>query len=270
MKTFKATVLCLFFGIISSHSQSIQDIIDKVDIDVLSLTVQEFSGEVSTVVDGNTVTITNRQQSNNDLAADYLVQKLEQLDNITITDQSFNSNGRNIIATQLGKTNPDDIYIICAHYDSVADYCADDNATGTTAVLEAARLLSTQCLDNTIVYALWDEEEIGLNAPEETSNSDSLLNDYLSNNISVSIDSVSKKYNYIGHEYEEEYCYIYIEFVDIKEVNQLYINCTILGEVGMSDHGHSHQSNLVNIKINGQLKSLYLNPHNREATIEFN
>ena len=29
-------------------------------------------------------------------------------------------------------------------------------------MLEAARILSTQCLDNTIVYALWDEEEIGL------------------------------------------------------------------------------------------------------------
>ena len=134
--------------------------------------------------------------------------------------------------------------------------------------IEVSLKLNTQDL-NAVLKKIY-KEEIGLNAPEETSNSDSLLNDYLSNNISVSIDSVSKKYNYIGHEYEEEYCYIYIEFVDIKEVNQLYINCTILGEVGMSDHGHSHQSNLVNIKINGQLKSLYLNPHNREATIEFN
>ncbi|WP_456441944.1 M28 family peptidase [Psychroserpens sp.] len=162
MKTFKATILCLFLCTYNSYSQSIQDIIDKVDLDILSLTIQEFSGEVTTVVDGNTVTIINRQQANNDLAGDYLVQKFEQLDNITITDQFFNTNGRNIIATQLGKTNPQDIYIICGHYDSVADYCADDNATGTTAVLEAARILSTQCLDNTIVYALWDEEETGL------------------------------------------------------------------------------------------------------------
>ena len=162
MKTFKTTILCLFLCVFNSYAQSIQDIIDKVDIDTLSLTVREFSGEVDTVVDGNTVTIINRQQANNDIAADYLVQKFEQLENLVVTDQLFNSNGRNIIATQLGKTNPGDIYIICAHYDSVADYCADDNATGTTAVLEAARILSTQCLDNTIVYALWDEEEIGL------------------------------------------------------------------------------------------------------------
>jgi len=180
MKIFKSTIICFFLCVFSSYAQSIQDIIDEVDIDILSLTIEEFTGEVSTVVDGNTVTITNRQQSNNDLAADYLVQKFEQFNSLTITDQAFNSNGRNIIATQLGKTNPNDIYIICAHYDSVADYCADDNATGTAAVLEAARILSAQCLDNTIVYALWDEEEIGLNgssfyANQAFSNGDNIL-----------------------------------------------------------------------------------------------
>lgn len=128
----------------------------------LSQTINEFTGEISTTVDGNTVTILNRQQANNDLAGDYLVEQFEALNNITITDQSFNTNGRNIIATQLGKTTPNNIYIVCAHYDTVADYCADDNATGTVAVLEVARILSKQCLDNTIIYALWDEEEIGL------------------------------------------------------------------------------------------------------------
>ncbi|MBR9844804.1 MAG: M28 family peptidase [Algicola sp.] len=180
MNTFRTTIICLFLCVFNSYAQSIQDIIDKVNIDTLALTIQEFSGEIPTVVDGNTVTILNREQANNDLAADYLVQKLEALDNITINDQQFDSNGRNIIATQLGKTNPNDIYIICAHYDTVADYCADDNATGTAAVLEAARLLSTQCLDNTIVYALWDEEEIGLNgsffyATEAANNGDNIL-----------------------------------------------------------------------------------------------
>jgi hypothetical protein len=180
MNTFRATMICLFLGVFNSYAQSIQDIIDKVDLDTLSLTLREFSGEITTVVDGNTVTILNRQQANNELAGDYLVQKFEALDNIIINDQQFDSNGRNIIATQIGKTNPNDIYIICAHYDSLADYCADDNATGTVAVLEAARLLSTQCLENTIVYALWDEEETGLNgssfyANQAANNGDNIL-----------------------------------------------------------------------------------------------
>jgi hypothetical protein len=162
MKALLTTILCILLCTFSSYSQNIQDIINQVDIDEISLTINEFTGEQTTVVDGNTVTILNRQQANNGLAGDYLIERLEALDNISVTEQLFNTNGRNVIATQIGKTNPNDIYIVCAHYDTVADFCADDNASGTAAVLEIARILSTQCLDNTIIYALWDEEEIGL------------------------------------------------------------------------------------------------------------
>jgi len=153
-------MLCLIsYGV---QAQTVQSLIDQVNIDNMMLTVNEFTGEQSTEVNGNTVTILNRIATNNDIASDYLVQKFEAMDNITVEDQSFNANGRNIIATQVGQTNPNDIYIICAHYDSVDNYCADDNASGTAAILEIARILSTQCLDNTIKYALWDEEEFGL------------------------------------------------------------------------------------------------------------
>lgn len=180
MKSLQLTVICLLFVSFYTYGQTIQDLINDVDLTNLTEKLNEFSGEQSTFVDGNSVTIINRQQSNNELAGDYLIEQFEQLDNLTITDQSFNTNGRNIIATQLGKTNPDDIYIVCAHYDTVADFCADDNGTGTVAVLEVARILSTQCLDNTIVYALWDEEEIGLRgssfyANQASANGDNIL-----------------------------------------------------------------------------------------------
>lgn len=170
----------LLGGIGLSSAQTIQDIINQVDIDKVSLTLNEFTGEQTTTVNGSTVTILNRQQANNGLAGDYLIERLEALDNIVVTEQPFNTNGRNVIATQIGKTNPNDIYIVCAHYDTVTDYCADDNASGTAAVLEIARILSTQCLDNTIIYALWDEEEIGLRgsqfyANQAASNSDNIL-----------------------------------------------------------------------------------------------
>ena len=160
-KLLLSTLCCVLFSAFS-YGQTIQDLMDAITQANLQTTVNEFSGDISTTVGGNNVTITNRQQANNDLAADYLVEQFMSMDNLTITDQAFNTNGRNIIATQLGQTNPDDIYMICAHYDTVADFCADDNATGTTAVVEIARILSTQCFDNTIIYALWDEEEIGL------------------------------------------------------------------------------------------------------------
>jgi len=171
----------LSFPLIGALSaQTELDLINAVSLDSLNQTLQEFTGEVATNVGGNSVTILNREQSNNDLAGDYLVEKFNAMNSLTVTDQPFNTNGRNIIATQLGKTNPNDIYIICAHYDSVADYCADDNASGTATVLEVARILSTQCMDNTLVYALWDEEEIGLRganfyASQANNNGDNIL-----------------------------------------------------------------------------------------------
>ena len=143
-------------------AQSVQDLINEVSNSNLQTTVAELSGEQTATINGSTQTITTRVQSNNDLAADYIKERLEALPNLNVEFQNFNSVGKNVIATQIGQTNPDDIYIICAHYDSVTTYCADDNATGVAAVIEIARILSTQCIDNTIVYALWDEEEIGL------------------------------------------------------------------------------------------------------------
>jgi hypothetical protein len=155
-------ILCalLFFNV--AFSQSIQDIINQVSNANLQLIVSELSGEQATMINGSMQTIANRVQNDNDLAADYIEERFSALPNLTVEVQEFNTIGKNVIATQLGQTNPEDIYVVCAHYDSVAEFCADDNATGVAAVLEIARILSSQCIDNTVVYALWDEEEIGL------------------------------------------------------------------------------------------------------------
>lgn len=180
MKKLIIILLCSLLVPTVVTSQTISELINKVNLDTLSLKIRQFTGEIPTTVNGNTLTILNRQSNNNDIAAEYLKQEFSRLDNLTINDQVYSANGRNIIATQLGKTNPDNIYLICAHYDSVANYCADDNASGTMAVLEIARILSTQCLDNTIVYALWDQEENGLigsnyYAQQAATNADNIL-----------------------------------------------------------------------------------------------
>ncbi len=180
MKKLILIILCGFLFSNDLFSQTIGDLINKVNLDTLSVKVQEFTGEIPTIVNGNPVTILNRQSNNNDLAAEYIKHEFSRLDNLTITDQIYSANGRNIIATQLGKTNPNNIYLICAHYDSVANYCADDNGSGTMAVLEIARILSTQCFDSTIIYALWDQEENGLigsnyYAQQAASNGDNIL-----------------------------------------------------------------------------------------------
>jgi hypothetical protein len=140
----------------------VQSFIDQVSLDTLTVKLREYSGEDSCSVYGNRVLIRNRvSNSGNDIAADYIKERFELYD-LQVFDQVYSAGGRNIYAVQPGMTNSDSIYIICGHYDAVTDYGADDNASAIIAILEAARILSPYCFHNTIIYAAWDEEEIGL------------------------------------------------------------------------------------------------------------
>ncbi len=68
----------------------------------------------------------------------------------------------NVVATQTGTLYPSQIYIVGAHYDSVNNPGADDNASGVALVLEAARVLSQYDSAYTIRYMAFDREEQGL------------------------------------------------------------------------------------------------------------
>ena len=150
---------CLF---LSAFSQTTQSLVKEVSLDSLVKTVREFSGEDSATFNDTTVRIVHRvSRKNNNLAADYLVHRLEAY-GLQVETIDYRSGGRNVIGTMLGKTNPDSIVIISAHYDAVANYCADDNASGSATVLEAARIMTPYCFHNTIKFVFWDEEERGL------------------------------------------------------------------------------------------------------------
>jgi hypothetical protein len=92
------------------------------------------------------------------------------------TDEKLKRDGqlvpqKNVIATLRGKSRPDEVIVFGAHYDSLnrADKNPDniapganDNATGTAGVLEAARILSQGEHDRTIIFACFSAEEQGL------------------------------------------------------------------------------------------------------------
>jgi Peptidase family M28 len=78
---------------------------------------------------------------------------------------------QNIIATLPGRANPPPVIIISAHYDSrtvdISDLRsaapgANDDGSGVAAVLELARVLSSQTLDATYKFILFAGEEEGL------------------------------------------------------------------------------------------------------------
>jgi hypothetical protein len=148
-------------------SPIVQQIMDSVRVDSLLLLINELSGEAPTTINGTSQTILSRHrdQPGNALAESYLRKKLEST-GLPVTTQNFSATGNNILATQVGTKFPARKFIISAHYDDnpagTIAHGADDNGTGVAAVVEAARILSTHSFPYTIVYALWDEEEVGL------------------------------------------------------------------------------------------------------------
>jgi cysteine-rich repeat protein len=88
----------------------------------------------------------------------------------------------NVYATKIGTTHPEAMYIISAHLDSKTTdgsgldkaAGADDDASGTSLVLEAARVFAASNIETeySIRFALWNNEETGLNG------SSAYVNDY--------------------------------------------------------------------------------------------
>lgn len=77
----------------------------------------------------------------------------------------------NVFATLKGTTDPDRIYIVSGHYDSMCTSPTDakcdapganDDASGTAAVVEMARIMSKQKYDATIIFMAVPGEEQGL------------------------------------------------------------------------------------------------------------
>lgn len=76
---------------------------------------------------------------------------------------------RNVVAEQPGQTQPNRIYLITAHLDSITYTSpgtfapgSDDNASGSTGVLVAADILSQYAFGCTLRYVLFTGEEQGL------------------------------------------------------------------------------------------------------------
>ncbi len=74
----------------------------------------------------------------------------------------------NVIATIPGTVDPDLIYVVGAHFDSRAEGPgADDNTSGTSMILEAARVLATRPQPTTVMFVSFTGEEAGLRGARE-------------------------------------------------------------------------------------------------------
>ncbi len=107
---------------------------------------------------------------NYDTACDWVQDRFESY-GLDAEQQTFSMgsyNCQNVIAELPGTTDSTKIYIICGHLDSISGSApsiapgADDNASGSSAVIEAARILTGYEFEYTIRFICFGGEEQGL------------------------------------------------------------------------------------------------------------
>ncbi|MFQ5600391.1 MAG: M28 family metallopeptidase [Candidatus Krumholzibacteriia bacterium] len=81
----------------------------------------------------------------------------------------------NVIATLPGTATPEEVVVIGGHYDSIVPQSmfepgADDNASGTAALLECARILAPHQFMRTVHFVAFSAEELGLLGSEAYAN----------------------------------------------------------------------------------------------------
>lgn len=137
----------------------------------LSQLISELSGGQSVVIDNEQTTIRTRYTlaTQISLSERYLHQAYRNLGlNPTYHEWRYgNYAGRNVVAELRGKTHPERVWILGGHFDSISEspYAnspgADDNATGTAAVLLIAEILRNYEFEDTIRFVHFSGEEQG-------------------------------------------------------------------------------------------------------------
>ena len=150
--------------------------------DLYSL-MRQITGEEPVVVGNDVVVFTNRLTGSVPFrkATQFAFEQLQAL-GLQVQYQDWEGDwqseptysDRNIVGTQPGVSRPDEIVVICAHFDAISDTNrapgADDNGSGSAAVLTAASICSQYRFERTIHYVLFTgEEQHGLGSQEYVS-----------------------------------------------------------------------------------------------------
>jgi len=159
----------------------IQEMVNKVDQDRLFHNVGSLSGEWEVLINDTPYEILTRYTFTDTpikKATRYAYEKFIGIGLITGYDtySSYGEQKRNVIAEQTGSSQPDRIFMLIAHLDSTSpipyDFApgADDNASGSSAILHIAEILSQYKFGCTLRYALFTGEEQGNLGSEDYAN----------------------------------------------------------------------------------------------------
>jgi hypothetical protein len=154
-----------------AHDQVVAAIISQVATQTLEYELAGLTGERPVIVAGSLYTIATRNSYQTEaisMATRYAYEQFAGL-GLVVTYRNYVWSGHqlhNVVAEKPGMVDPDEIYLITAHVDDLPEGSlapgADDNGSGSVAVLMAARLLVPHLFAHTIRFVLFTGEEQGL------------------------------------------------------------------------------------------------------------
>ncbi|MFH1279742.1 MAG: M20/M25/M40 family metallo-hydrolase [Candidatus Eisenbacteria bacterium] len=152
-------------------------LVDEMAAQIDSTDIMQWIGDLAganqVTIDGGPFTFSTRYTKNAqcDTAERYVYERFLAMgiDSVEFDPYTFQStSARNVVATIVGEETPDRIYILGGHLDSTSPIPntlapgANDNASGTAAVLAAAEVLSQYRFKSTIKLIAFTGEEQGL------------------------------------------------------------------------------------------------------------
>jgi hypothetical protein len=149
----------------------IASMLAEVQSSALIDTVNRLTGVTPATVGGAPYTFTTRDTTSGEpiRKATQFVYESMQMYGLPVSYQAWHECGidnRNVVAEKVGAQRPGEIVLLTAHIDSVSSTSAapgaDDNASGTAAVMAMAQIMNAHQFQRTVRFVLFTGEEQGL------------------------------------------------------------------------------------------------------------
>lgn len=90
-----------------------------------------------------------------------------------------------------------------------------------------------------------------------------MIGDYVQQNFRISLDGRPIQLNYLGYETEEDAIWVYLEVPKVKNFKKISVRNTVFFEM------FDDQLNLMNIKKEGSIRSLKLEPDQEQGSLSY-
>lgn len=215
--------------------------------------------------------------SSNYEASAWIKQKFESygcdeviFDEFTIQIDGIPTGCRNVIARKIGSLYPDKHVVIGAHHDAVpGSPGADDNGSGTSAVIEIARVMRNIETPVTLIYATFDAEELGLHGSWHYADNAAIRGDDII--VMLNMDMIGDEYNYdyawLNHASNSMYAQVWADLAN----QYVGIYGILDGWAGGGSDHHPFQQNGFEVAYLHEyyFSSVYHSPYDNTSHVNF-